>query len=67
MENPGRDRIALRRATHSVNQSLISLADELDGMDDAAAQAVRQARLSLFEAWTILCVPPSDEDDDHDH
>lgn len=67
MDTTGRDRTALRRATYAFNRDLIDHANELDAMDPAAAKAVRTARLALFEAWTILCVPPSDDEDDHDH
>lgn len=67
MENPAKDRTALRRATYDFNRGLIDLADDLDSTDTTAAAAVRNARLALFEAWTILCIPPSDDDDDHDH
>ena len=67
MDNPANDRTALRRATYQFNRGLIDLADDLDSMDIAAAAAVRTARLALFEAWTILCVPPSDDEEDHDH
>ena len=67
MDNLAKDRTALRRATYEFNQGLIDLAYDLDSTDAAAAAAVRTARLALFEAWTILCVPPSDDEDDHDH
>ena len=62
------ERIELRRAAHDLKDEVIDLfykLDRLEGFEDAAA-AVRRARLALFEAWTILCFPP-DEDDDEEH
>ena len=56
-------RLALRRRTHDVNDDLFTLVDELSAIDEDAARAVQRARLALFEAWTILCVPPDDEED----
>lgn len=61
------ERIALRRRTHDINATLVALADQLDGVDQDAARAVRRARAALFEAWTMLCQPPEDEDDHHEH
>jgi hypothetical protein len=63
MTDPDEVRIALRRETHDCNAALADLADRLDAVDGAAASAVKRARSALFEAWTILCVPPDDEDD----
>ena len=56
-------RIVLRRETHDFNAGLAVLAERLDAVDGAAACAVKRARSALFEAWTILCAPPDDEDD----
>ena len=56
-------RIALRRETHDFNAALADLAERLDAVDGTAASAVNRARSALFEAWTILCVPPDDEED----
>ena len=55
----------LRRRTHNANAELFTLADELATVDIEAADAVRRARASLFEAWTILCEHQADEDEDH--
>jgi hypothetical protein len=63
MDANDQQRIALRRETHDFNAGLAELADKLDAVDGAAASAVKLARSALFEAWTILCVPPDDEDD----
>lgn len=58
-------RTPLRRRTHYANAELFTLADELATVDIEAADAVRRARASLFEAWTILCEHQADEDEDH--
>jgi hypothetical protein len=58
-------RIALRRRIHDTNTRLFDLVDDLVAVDTAALDAVRQARASLFEAWTILCEHQADDDDDH--
>ncbi|KMS51651.1 hypothetical protein V474_03205 [Novosphingobium barchaimii LL02] len=63
---PDTARIELRRATHDFNESLVDLVVRLTPVDGDAAAAVKRARSALFEAWTILCSPPED-DDDHDH
>jgi hypothetical protein len=62
------DRVALRREAHDLKEGVDLLSDHLAGLDgfEEAADAVRRARLALFEAWTILCFPP-DEDDDEEH
>ena len=60
-------RETLRRATRDLNGQVMDLYDKLDGFDSEAADAVRRARSALFEAWTILCTPPEDEDEDHDY
>lgn len=59
-------RVALRRETYDANEALVDLIIRLTPHDPAAAAAIKQARSALFEAWTILCVPPDDHDDDHD-
>ncbi len=65
-ENEGL-RVALRRETYAANDALVDLIVRITPIDPAAADAIKRARSSLFEAWTILCTPPDDEDDDHDH
>jgi hypothetical protein len=60
-------RIVLRRETYDVNEALVDLIIRLTPVDASAANAVKKARSALFEAWTILCTPPDDEDDDHGH
>ena len=60
-------RDSLRRATRDLNSHAMDLFNKLDGFDNDAADAMRRARSALFEAWTILCSPPEEEDDDHDH
>lgn len=60
-------RVALRRETYDANEALVDLIIRLTPHDPAAARAIKQARSCLFEAWTILCVPPDDHDDDYDH
>jgi hypothetical protein len=60
MNEPDENRVALRRVTHDFNDELANLADTLENVDDDAARAVKQARISLFEAWTMLCEPPEE-------
>lgn len=64
---PDPTRTALRRAVHDANASLADLLVRLTAVDPEATQSVRNARSALFEAWTILCTPPEDDDDDHAH
>jgi hypothetical protein len=59
-------RIVFRREVYDANQALVDLIVRLTPHDPSAAAAIKQARSSLFEAWTVLCVPPDDhEDEDH--
>ena len=61
-------RMSLRRAAYDAKEALVDLVVRLTPVDPGAARAVRQARSALFEAWTILCMPPDDgDDDDHSH
>ena len=67
MADSQQQRETLRRATRDINGQVMDLYDKLDGFDDDAADAVRRARSALFEAWTVLCTPPEEEDEDHEH
>lgn len=58
------ERVGLRRETYDLNERLVDLMTRVRSIDPAAAAAIQAARSALFEAWTILCVPP---DDDEDH
>ena len=57
-------RVALRRETHDLNDSLADLLDRVEPVDEDAALCVRRARMALFEAWTMLCTPPEEDEDD---
>lgn len=60
------DQGALRREVLALKDDLLVLADRLAPIDSEAVLAVLRARSAMFEAWTILCTPPGeDEDDDH--
>ena len=63
MHDADRIRATLRREAYELKEQLAVYADKLEGVEAAAARAVNRARLALFETWTILCVPPDDEDD----
>jgi hypothetical protein len=56
-------RASLRREAYDLKEELFRFVGKLDGIDNEAARTVNRARLALFETWTILCVPPDDEDD----
>jgi hypothetical protein len=66
MDNSDALRITLRREIYDANEALVDLIVRLTPIDGQAAAAIKQARASLFHAWTILCTPPDDPDDDHD-
>ncbi len=59
-------RTKLRREVYDANEALVDLIIRLTPHDPAAGAAIKKARSYLFEAWTILCVPPDDHDDE-DH
>jgi len=61
------ERVELRRETYDLNEQLVGLLVRLMPADKDAAAAVTCARSAMFEAWTILCTPPEDDDDDHSH
>jgi hypothetical protein len=61
------DRVALRREALAMKDAAIHFAARLSGVDEEARDAVHRARLALFEAWTMLCTPPEDDDDDPSH
>lgn len=60
------ERVALRREAYDLKEQAVDLLIRVTPVDVDAAAAVIRARSALFEAWTILCAPPQD-DDDHDH
>ena len=60
-------RVTLRRATHDLNDTVWELAAKVQSISPEAANAIDRAHTALFEAWTYLCTPPEDDDDDHDH
>jgi hypothetical protein len=63
MQDADKIRAALRRESYDLKEALTRFAGKLDRVDSEAARAVNRARSALFETWTILCVPPDDEDD----
>jgi len=56
-------RARFRREAYDVKELLFDFADRLETVDGEAARTVHRVRLAQFEAWTILCVPPDDEED----
>lgn len=56
-------RVALRRETHDLNDNVAVLAAKIQTIDVEAARAIERAYIALFEAWTILCAPPQDDED----
>jgi hypothetical protein len=56
-------RVALRRTILDFKEEIHALAGEIEPFASDAAESLRAARSSLFEAWTILCGPPEDDDD----
>lgn len=57
-------RIALRRETYDLKEATLALAMRLRGDDAGAASALERAHMALFDAWTMLCVPPDDDEDE---
>ncbi len=58
-------RVVLRREAYDLKEQVLALALRLRGADTGAALALERAHNALFEAWTILCMPPDDHEDDH--
>ena len=64
MDETDAHRIALRRQTHAISDSLADLSLELTSFAPDAGAAVNHARSAVFAAWTMLCVPPDEHEDD---
>lgn len=64
MDETDAHRIVLRRQTHAIGDNLAMLSLDLATFAPEAAQAVNDARSAVFAAWTMLCVPPDDAEDD---
>ncbi len=58
------ERVALRREAYDLKEQAVNLLIRVTPVDADAVAALIRARSALFEAWTILCAPP-DDDDDH--
>lgn len=67
MTDVNNDRIRLRRDAYDLKEQVIALLVEVESADPQAAEALVRARSALFDAWTLLCLPPEGEDDDHSH
>jgi hypothetical protein len=59
----GAERIALRREAYDLKEQTIDLLIRVMPANSDAAAALVRARSALFDAWTILCLPPEDDDD----
>jgi len=57
------ERIALRREAYDPKGQVIGLLIRVSAADADAKAALVRARSALFDAWTILCSPPDDEED----
>lgn len=56
-------RSSLRREAYDLKDACIFLSSRVQTVDGEAAEAIQRARYALFEAWTILCNPPEEEED----
>jgi hypothetical protein len=63
MQDADTIRASFRREAYEIKEQLFEFAERLEGVDPDAARTVHRARLALFETWTIMCVPPDDEED----
>ena len=57
------ERVRLRREAYDLKEQAEELLIRVSPVDADAAAALIRARSALFEAWTILCAPPQDDDD----
>ena len=57
------ERVGLRREAYDLKERAVNLLIRVTPVDADAAAALIRARSALFEAWTILCAPPEDDDD----
>ncbi|RYY42898.1 MAG: hypothetical protein EOP59_09045 [Sphingomonadales bacterium] len=64
MPAPDEDRVALRREAHDLKEQIEEFAERVEPVSGEAADVIGRARLALFEAWTILCTPPEEDEDD---
>lgn len=57
------ERVRLRREAYDLKEQAVNLLIRVTPVDADAAAALIRARSALFEAWTVLCAPPEDDDD----
>ena len=57
------ERVGQRREAYDLKEQAVELLIRVSPVDADAAAALIRARSALFEAWTILCAPPQDDDD----
>ena len=57
------ERVGLRREAYDLKEQAVNLLIRVTPVDADATAALTRARSALFEAWTILCAPPGDDDD----
>ena len=57
------ERVGLRREAYDLKELAVNLLIRVTPVDADATAALIRARSALFEAWTILCAPPEDDDD----
>jgi hypothetical protein len=58
-------RIVLRREAYDLKEKAAEFAAKLRPVSAEATRAVDRAHAAFFEAWTVLCMPPDDDDDEH--
>ena len=57
------ERVGLRREVYDLKEQAVKLLGRVTPVDADAAAALIRARSALFEAWTVLCAPPGDDED----
>jgi hypothetical protein len=65
LDNIEDHRVSLRRTTHDLNDTVFELLSKVEPISPEAARAIDRAHTALFEAWTYLCTPPGEDDEDH--
>jgi hypothetical protein len=58
-------RVMLRREAYDLKEKVAEFATKLRPLSTDASNAVDKAHAAFFEAWTVLCIPPDDHDDEH--
>ncbi len=66
MQTTNHETNVLRRRILALKDEVLALVPDVSEVDESASGSLLRARNALFEAWTILTIPP-DSNDNEEH